>query len=238
MRRRGDNTVAQTKHVGLAAVARLGDALGLSRPTILRIGGVPTSTFYAWQKSPHTALRTPTVTRLLRLQAQVAILDEALGRDRMRAWVLEADRLDKLQGDEAEFAQVLAEARTALAEATRIRPRPRMCRADYATGPGDAANELSDRGWTPHRLEDHLSQAFARHPGGIPSHLVRAARLRRRLPAHRDRHLQRTLRVSVHMAHRRTTQRTRGMLRQPACCPPGVSPSPTYAPLVRRERTR
>jgi hypothetical protein len=26
----------------------------------------------------------------------------------------------------------------------------------------------SDRGRTPHRLEDHLSQAFARHPGDIP----------------------------------------------------------------------
>jgi len=141
MRRREHGTAARTKHVGLAAVARLGDALGLSRPTILRMVSVPTSAFYAWQKSPYTALRTPTVTRLLRLQAQVAILDEALGRDRMRAWVLEADRLDKLRGDEAEFAQVLAEARTALAEATRIRPRPRMRRADYAAGPGDAANE-------------------------------------------------------------------------------------------------
>jgi len=77
MRRREHDTAARTNHAGLAAVARLVDVLGLSRPTILRMGGVPTSTFfYAWQKSPHAVLRTPTVTRLLRLQAQVAILDE------------------------------------------------------------------------------------------------------------------------------------------------------------------
>jgi hypothetical protein len=99
------------------------------------MGGVPSSTFYAWQKNPHSVIRTPTVTRLLQLQAQVAILDEALGRERMRAWMLSAERFDKLQGDEAAFAEVLAEAKTTLAETTRILPRPRMRHADYASGP-------------------------------------------------------------------------------------------------------
>lgn len=132
---------ARARHAGLAAVARLVDVLGLNRPVILRMGGVPASTFYAWQKSPYSIIRTPTVTRLLRLQAQVAILDEALGGDRMRAWILVADRLEKLQGNDAEFAQALAEAQTVLTEATRIRPRPRMRRADYTADPGDMADE-------------------------------------------------------------------------------------------------
>jgi hypothetical protein len=79
-------------HAGLAAVSRLVDILGLIRPTILRMGGVPSSTFYAWQNNPNAVIRTPTISRLLRLQAQIAILDEALGRERMRAWVLSAAR--------------------------------------------------------------------------------------------------------------------------------------------------
>jgi hypothetical protein len=132
---------ARTKHAGLAAVARLVDMLDLTRPTILRMGGVPTSTFYAWQKNPHSIIRTPTVARLLRLQAQVAILDEALGRDRMRAWILSTERFDKLQGDEEAFAQVLAEAKTALAEVTRIMPHPRMRHADYASAPDSKASD-------------------------------------------------------------------------------------------------
>ncbi len=135
------DSAARTKHAGLTAVARLVDVLGLSRPTILRMGGVPTSTFYAWQKSPRSVIRTPTIARLLRLQAQVAILDEALGRDRMRSWILSADRLDRLQGDEAAFGQVLAEAQTSLTEATRILPRPRMRGADYASDASEMADE-------------------------------------------------------------------------------------------------
>jgi hypothetical protein len=127
---------ARANHAGLAAVARLIDVLGLTRPVILRMGDVPQSTFYAWQKNPQSIIRTPTVARLLRLQAQVAILDDALGRDRMQAWIFSAGRLDKLQGDEAAFAQVLAEAETALAEVTRIRPRPRVRPADYASVAG------------------------------------------------------------------------------------------------------
>jgi hypothetical protein len=111
---------ARTKHAGLTAVARLVDMLGLTRPTILRMGGVPSSTFYAWQKNPHSVIRTPTVTRLLQLQAQVAILDEAFGRERMRAWMLSAERFNKLQGDEAAFAAVLAEASTTLAETAQL----------------------------------------------------------------------------------------------------------------------
>jgi hypothetical protein len=100
------------------------------------MGGVPASTFYAWQKNPNSVIRTPTVARLLRLQAQVAILDEALGRERMRSWLLSAERFDRLQGNDAAFARVLAEAETAMTDATRITPRRRMSRADYSAGSG------------------------------------------------------------------------------------------------------
>jgi hypothetical protein len=122
---------ARATHAGLAAVSRLVAILGLTRPTILRMGGVPSSTFYAWRNNPHAVIRTPTISRLLRLQAQIAILDEALGRERMRAWVLSAARFEKLQGDETAFVQALAEAADALAEATRIKPQPRLRRTDY-----------------------------------------------------------------------------------------------------------
>lgn len=130
---------ARTTHAGLAAVSRLVDILGLSRPTVLRMGGVPSSTFYAWRNNPRAAIRTPTISRLLRLQAQIAILDEALGRERMRAWVLSAARFEKLQGDDAAFTEVLTEAADTLADATRIRPRPRLRHTDYA-----ASLETSD----------------------------------------------------------------------------------------------
>jgi hypothetical protein len=122
---------ARATHAGLAAVSRLVNILGLTRPTILRMGGVPSSTFYAWRNNPQAVIRTPTISRLLRLQAQVAILDEALGRERMRAWVLSAAHFEKLQGDEVAFAHALAEAADALAEATRIKPQPRLRSADY-----------------------------------------------------------------------------------------------------------
>lgn len=120
------------RHVGLTAVAQLIEALGLSRPVILRMGGVPASTFYAWQKNPHSVIRTPTVVRLLQLQTQIGMLDEVLGRERMRAWVLSPERFDKLQGDDDMFGHVLTEVETAMAEATHIRPRPRMRHTDYA----------------------------------------------------------------------------------------------------------
>lgn len=122
---------ARAKHSGLVAVSRLADILGLGRPTILRMGGVSPSTFYAWQSNPYAAVRTPTVSRLLRLQAQITILDEALGRERTRAWVLSAAHFDQLQGPESAFAQALTEAADILAEATKIRPRPRLRRTDY-----------------------------------------------------------------------------------------------------------
>jgi hypothetical protein len=122
---------SRARHAGLAAVSRLVDILGLTRPTILRMGGVPSSTFYAWRNNPHAVIRTPTIRRLLRLQAQIAILDETLGRERVRAWVLSDARFEKLQGDETAFAQALAEAADALAEATRIKPQPRLRRTDY-----------------------------------------------------------------------------------------------------------
>jgi hypothetical protein len=136
---------AQRKHAGLSAVTRLVAMLNLSRPTVL-----PESTFYSWQKSPHSIVRTPTVARLLRLQAQVAILDEALGKDRMQAWIRSANHLDRLQGNEADFAQVLAEASAALAEVTRVTPRRRMRRADYAAGSLDAPNQSPSAasGWS------------------------------------------------------------------------------------------
>jgi hypothetical protein len=129
----------RARHAGLAAVARLADMLGLTRPTILRMGGVPSSTFYAWQKNPHSVIRTPTVTRLLQLQAQVAILDEALSRERMRAWMLSPERFSRLEGDDAAFAEVLAEAQAALESEIPIKPRPRMLQADYASGPDSEA---------------------------------------------------------------------------------------------------
>lgn len=122
---------ARRRHAGLTAVAQLTEALELTRPVILRMGGVPASTFYAWQKNPQSVIRTPTIVRLLQLQAQIGTLDEALGRERMRAWVLSPERFDRLQGDNDAFARVLAEAGTALTEATRIRPRPRMRHTDY-----------------------------------------------------------------------------------------------------------
>lgn len=134
---RGLGTSSQERHAGLSAVARLVDVLGLRRPAILRMAGVPESTFYAWQKNPGSAIRTSTISRLLRLQAQVAILDEALGRDRMRSWLLSADRFERLQGNDTEFARVLAEAETAVRETVRITPRRRMRRADYAASSAD-----------------------------------------------------------------------------------------------------
>jgi hypothetical protein len=122
---------APTKHAGLAAVSRLVNILGLSRPTIMRMGGVPQSTFYSWRNNPNAVIRTPTISRLLRLQAQIAILDEALGRERTRAWVLSFSPFEKLQGDEAAFTQALTEAADMLADATRIRPQSRLRRVDY-----------------------------------------------------------------------------------------------------------
>jgi hypothetical protein len=122
---------ARAKHAGLAAVSRLVDILGLTRPTILRMAGVPSSTFYAWRNNPQAVIRTPTISRLLRLQAQIAILDEVLGRERTCAWTLSPARFEKLQGNDVAFTQALAEASDALAEATRIRPQPRQRRADY-----------------------------------------------------------------------------------------------------------
>ena len=58
-RNRGDS--GQSRHVGLTAVAQLTKVLELSRPVVLRMGGVPESTFYAWQKSPQSIVRTASV---------------------------------------------------------------------------------------------------------------------------------------------------------------------------------
>lgn len=134
----------RAQHSGLAAVSRLIDILGLSRPTILRMGGVPQSTFYAWQSNPYATIRTPTISRLLRLQAQIAILVEALGVEKTRSWVLSVAHFDQLQGTEPEFTQALAEAADALAESIKVRPRPRMRRTDYT-----ASLEADDSSSTP-----------------------------------------------------------------------------------------
>jgi hypothetical protein len=132
-------TSDQSRHAGLAAVAWLTKVLGLARPTILRMGRVPESTFYAWQKNPRAMVRTRSVSRALRLQAQVGLLAEALGQDGLNAWLLSRDRLERLQGDDATFVQVLAEAEEALTAATRIAPRPRMRLEDYGFGPEQPA---------------------------------------------------------------------------------------------------
>jgi hypothetical protein len=137
---------AQAKHAGLIAVAWLVDILGLTRPTILQMGGVPSSTFYAWRNKPQAVVRTPTIGRLLRLQAQIANLNEALGGERTRAWVLSDAHFEKLQGDDAAFAQTLAEAADALSGATRIRPRSRMRRADYSASLEEDNPSTQDEG--------------------------------------------------------------------------------------------
>lgn len=121
----------QSQHVGLTAVAWLTEALGFSRPTILRMGGIAGSTFYSWLKNPHATVRTPSVSRILRLQAQASLLDRALGRDGLRTWILAGDHLEGLQGDESKFAQTMDEAEQAVLAATRIAPRPRMRLEDY-----------------------------------------------------------------------------------------------------------
>ena len=119
------------QHIGLSAVAWLIEALGLSRPTILRMGGVAESTFYSWQKNPQAAVRTPSVSRILRLQAQFSLLERVLGRDGLRAWMLTGDRLERLQEDDTNFTQVLAEAEKTVLSRTQIRPRPRLRLEDY-----------------------------------------------------------------------------------------------------------
>jgi hypothetical protein len=121
----------QSRHAGLAAVAWLTKVLRLSRPTILRMGGVPESTFYAWRKNPQSTIRTPSIRRLLRLQAQVGLLAEALGVDGLRTWLLSGDHLEGFQGDDATFEHTLTEAQEALTGMTRIAPRPRVRLEDY-----------------------------------------------------------------------------------------------------------
>jgi hypothetical protein len=121
----------QSRHAGLAAVAWLTKMLSLSRPTILRMGGVPESTFYAWQKNPQSTVRTPSVRRLLRLQAHVGLLAEALGMDGLSTWLLSGDHLEGLQGDDATFEHTLTEAEEALTAKTRTAPRPRVRLEDY-----------------------------------------------------------------------------------------------------------
>jgi hypothetical protein len=136
----------QPQHTGLAAVEWLTGTLGLSRPTILRMGGVPESTFYAWRNNPQAVVRAPSVSRILRFQAQVGLLDKALGRGGMKAWIMSEDHLRGLQGDDATFMQTLAEAEAAVKRETQITPRRRMRLEDYefnAEQPADfPADEL------------------------------------------------------------------------------------------------
>jgi hypothetical protein len=121
----------QPRHTGLATVEWLTNVLGLTRPTILRMGGVPESTFYAWRNNPQAGVRMSSVSRILRLQAQVGLLDKALGRDGMKAWLMSEDHLEGLQEDDATFMQVLAGAEDAVKTATQIAPRRRMRIEDY-----------------------------------------------------------------------------------------------------------
>jgi hypothetical protein len=148
LERRNINS-GQSQHVGLTAVASLTEALGFSRPTILRMGGIAGSTFYSWQKNPQADVRTPSVSRILRLQAQVSLLDRALGRDGLRTWILAGDHLEGLQGDESKFAQTLDEAEQAVLAAMRIAPRPRMRLEDYnlETEQSGEAPEPGSSGW-------------------------------------------------------------------------------------------
>ncbi len=130
----------QPQHIGLAAVEWLTKVLGLSRPTILRMGRVPESTFYAWQKNPTAIVRMPSVSRILRLQAQVGLLDRVLGRDGLKAWLMSKDHLERLQGDDMTFMRALAEAEEAVTRATPIAPRRRMRPEDYELAVEQAAD--------------------------------------------------------------------------------------------------
>ena len=143
---------ARATHAGLTAVSRLVDILGLTRPTILRMGGVPSSTFYAWQNSPNAVIRTPTISRLLRLQAQIAILDEALGRDRMRAWVLSCG---------------------AFREVARKRDGIRAGAGRSSRGPSRGNPHQATASPTPHRLHGEPRQGrFSRTVGGLASPIL------------------------------------------------------------------
>ena len=133
---------AQAKHAGLTAVSRLVDILGLSRPTILKMTGVPNSTFYSWQNNPQAIIRTPTVSRLLRLQAQVALLDETLGRGAHAGLDTILRPLRQVARERDSFHSVLAEAEAALGEVTQIKPRPRMRHGDYASQPAHRTDDL------------------------------------------------------------------------------------------------
>ena len=145
-------------HAGLAAVSWLVRILSLSRPTVLRMGGVPESTFYAWQKSPRSAVRTSSVARLIRLQAQIGVLAQALGPDVAKAWVLAGDRLSKLQGADSEFTEVLSEAEEAVTATTRIKPRPRMRLSDYMSYTEQPAQSRRDDSPTWPRAEKLLDE--------------------------------------------------------------------------------
>ena len=88
---------------------------------------------------------------------------EVLGQKGLRAWLLSDDRLNQLQGDDATFAQVMAEAERALAGATRIAPRPRMRPEDYepdADQPAtDTAREFFNWPGAAKQLEEPPEQA-------------------------------------------------------------------------------
>jgi hypothetical protein len=130
------------EHVGLAAVGWLGRTLRLSRPVVLRMASVPESTFYAWQKSPMSTVHTLSVTRLLRLQAEIGLLAQGLGMDGLMSWLLSGDRLGRLQGTQTEFEQVMAEAEEGLAFSTKVSPRRRMRTEDYVLDQVQPDNEI------------------------------------------------------------------------------------------------
>lgn len=122
---------ALRRHAGLTAIAWLTEMLGLTRPTILRMAGVPESTFYSWRKSPESVVRTHSVTRLLKLQASIGLLAEVLGEDKMKNWILTPGRLESLQGEDEHFTHTLSQVEDAIARAVQIQPRERMSLEGY-----------------------------------------------------------------------------------------------------------
>lgn len=123
------------QHIGLDAVSWLERILHVARPAILKMGAVSESTFYAWQKSPSSSVRTPTVVRLLRLQAQIGLLMDAIGPEGLRQWLMTGNRFDRLQADDESFNSVWAEADRDFDSRSRITGRRRMHVEDYTGGP-------------------------------------------------------------------------------------------------------
>ena len=143
----GQTTFSADRHAGLTAITWLTRMLRLSRPTILRMAGVPESTFYSWQKHPSSAVRIQSVNRLLKLQAHLGLLAQVLGEEAMRNWVFTSTHLESLQGDDDTFERILVQAQEETASTIRPRAAKRMKLEDYSNRPDrpihDSASLLS-----------------------------------------------------------------------------------------------